>query len=523
MIHFMKKFILVSSVLAASIAFAQTPDKANINNIPPQELRARLREFLNSPSYSKELKQIEPLCELEPDSLDYSQTDGKPSRFVLQYLPKPDKNLSDDDKKLIEKVVKDPLLENFLGQHKSGIANTEQMKAIRNIMAVSPREKSAFDPVTEIVKKIDKVLEQAAPANSTELQDIKNAAGDVLNALNQGAVPSSGGPGSGAGAGSPGSGAGAGGPGSGAGAGSPVSGAGAGGPGSGAGAGSPGSGSGANSPGRVLAQRGLERLINDIDNRIAGTTPVDSTKPIANLSNESKALSSLRDRMISSLAPAPTGNSFPNYSKNNQYPDNCDCSCPCSYWALVTYCQPVVSYVKQGCFWNKRYVPFVINLPVYAWVQVLADPIYMPAAMGQPGIEKVSVPLNMNPEAAYQLGKQEYQDRNLGNALEYFNHTLSLQPDNAVAWHYRAVALFELGNIQMAQESAKRAGALFIRHPENKPTILADLERVQGDPRRFLVEHRQTITESEANTLARAELPKDLVARKNQMFASGKK
>ena len=509
MINFMKTFSLVLSLLVASISIAQTPDKANINNIPSQELRSRLREFLNSPSYSKELKQIEPLCDLEPDTLDYSHTDGKPSRFNLQYLPKPDKTLSEDDKKKIENIVKDPLLENFLGNHKGGIANTDQMKAIKNIMAVSPREKSAFDPVTNIVKNIDKALEKAGPANPTELQNIKNAAGDVLNALNQGAVPS----GAGAGAG-PGSGAGAGG-------GGPGRGAGGGGPGSGAGGGGPGSGT--NPPGRALAQRGLERLINDINNRIAGTTPIDSSKPIADLSKESKDLSSLRDQMFSSAASAPTRNSSPTYSQNPQYSGNCDCYCPCSNWVLVTYCQPIVSYVQHGCLWNKQYVPFVINLPVYAWVQILANPNYMQPAISRPIIETVSVPLNMDSGTAYQLGKQAYQDRKMGDALEYFNHTLSLQPENAIVWHYRTVALYELGKVQMAQESAKRAGALFISHPENKSTILASLERIQGSPRSFLVEYRQTMTESEANTIAKAELPKDLLARKEQMLASAKK
>ena len=534
MINFMKTFSLVLSLLVASISIAQTPDKANINNIPSQELRSRLREFLNSPSYSKELKQIEPLCDLEPDTLDYSHTDGKPSRFNLQYLPKPDKTLSEDDKKKIENIVKDPLLENFLGNHKGGIANTDQMKAIKNIMAVSPREKSAFDPVTNIVKNIDKALEKAGPANPTELQNIKNAAGDVLNALNQGAVPSGAGPGagpgSGAGGGGPGSGAGGGGPGSGAGGGGPGSGAGGGGPGSGAGGGGPGSGaggggpgSGTNPPGRALAQRGLERLINDINNRIAGTTPIDSSKPTADLSKESKDLSSLRDQMFSSAASAPTRNSSPTYSQNPQYSGNCDCYCPCSNWVLVTYCQPIVSYVQHGCLWNKQYVPFVINLPVYAWVQILANPNYMQPPLSQPIIETVSVPLNMDSGTAYQLGKQAYQDRKMGDALEYFNHTLSLQPENAIVWHYRTVALYELGKVQMAQESAKRAGALFISHPENKSTILASLERIQGSPRSFLVEYRQTMTESEANTIAKAELPKDLLARKEQMLASAKK
>ena len=524
----MKTFSLVLSLLVASITIAQTPDKANINNIPSQELRSRLREFLNNPSYSKELKQIEPLCDLEPDTLDYSHNDGKPSRFNLQYLPKPDKTLSEDDKKKIENIVKDPLLENFLGNHKGGIANTDQMKAIKNIMAVSPREKSAFDPVTNIVKNIDKALEKAGPANSIELQNIKNAAGDVLNALNQGAVPSGAGAGagagSGAGGGGPGSGAGGGGPGSGAGGGGPGSGAGGGsgggGPGSGAGGGRPGSGT--NPPGRALAQRGLERLINDINNRIAGTTPIDSSKPTADLSKESKDLSSLRDQMFSSRSE-PTGNSKPTYSQNPQYSGNCDCYCPCSNWVLVTYCQPFVSYVQQGCLWNKQYVPFVINLPVYAWVQILANPNYMQPTLSQPITETVSVPLNMDSDTAYQLGKQAYQDRKMADALEYFNHTLSLQPENAIVWHYRTVALYELGKVQMAQESAKRAGALFISHPENKSTILASLERIQGSPRSFLVEYRQTMTESEANTIAKAELTKDLLARKEQMLASAKK
>jgi TolA-binding protein len=517
MIHFMKTFSLASSLLVAGIAFAQTPDKANINNIPSQELRSRLREFLNSPSYSNELKQIEPLCDLEPDTLDYSHNDGKPSRFNLQYLPKPDKTLSEDDKKKIEKIVKDPLLENFLGQ--SGMADTDQIKAIKNIMAVSPRDKSAYDPITNIVKKIDKALEKGVPANSTELQNIKNSAGDVLKALNQGAVPSGPASGSGAGGGGPGS-AGAGGPGSGAGGGGPGSGSGGGGPGSASGS---GAGGGVNPPGRALAQRGLERLINDINNRIAGTTPLDSSKPTADLSKESKDLSALRDQMSSSDAPARTRISNPTYSQKPQYSGNCDCYCPCSNWVLVTYCQPIVSYVQQGCLWNKQYVPFVINLPVYAWVQILANPNYVQPTVSQPIIETVSVPLNMDSDTAYQLGKQAYQDRKMGDALEYFNHTLSLHPENAIAWHYRTVALYELGKVQMAQESAKRAGALFISHPENKATVLASLERIQGSPRSFLVEHRQTMTESEANTISKAELPKDLLARKEQMLASAKK
>jgi hypothetical protein len=75
----------------------------------------------------------------------------------------------------------------------------------------------------------------------------------------------------------------------------------------------------------------------------------------------------------------------------------------------------------------------------------------------------------------------------------------------------------------MAQESAKRAGALFISQPENKAIILANLERIQGNPRSFLVEYRQTMTEAEANIIAKADLPKDLLTRKEQMLASSKK
>ena len=194
-----------------------------------------------------------------------------------------------------------------------------------------------------------------------------------------------------------------------------------------------------------------------------------------------------------------------------------------TYWAMVPYYQPFVSYVKQGRLWNRQYVPFVINLPSYTWVQIFAIPNYQQPANTLPTIETVSVPVNMNPDFSYQLGKQAYQERKLSEALEYFNHTLSLQPENAVAWHYRTVALYELGKVQMAQESAKRAGALFISHPENKANVLASLERIQGSPRSFLVEHRQTMTESEANTIAKAELPKDLLARKEQMLASAKK
>jgi tetratricopeptide (TPR) repeat protein len=196
---------------------------------------------------------------------------------------------------------------------------------------------------------------------------------------------------------------------------------------------------------------------------------------------------------------------------------------PYTYWAMVPYYQPFVSYVKQGRLWNTQYVPFVINLPSYTWVQIFAIPNYQQPANTLPTIETVSVPANMNPDFSYQLGKQAYQERKLIEALEYFNHTLSLQPENAVAWHYRTVALYELGKVQMAQESAKRAGALFISHPENKSTILASLERIQGSPRSFLAEYRQTMTESEANTIVMAELPKDLLARKEQMLASAKK
>ena len=196
---------------------------------------------------------------------------------------------------------------------------------------------------------------------------------------------------------------------------------------------------------------------------------------------------------------------------------------PYTYWAMVPYYQPFVSYVKQGRLWNRQYVPFVINLPSYTWVQIFAIPNYQQPAITLPTIETVSVPANMNPDYSYQLGKQAYQERKLSEALEYFNHTLSLQPENAVVWHYRTVALYELGKVQMAQESAKRAGALFISHPENKATVLASLERIQGSPRSFLAEYRQTMTESEANTIVKAELPKDLLARKEQMLASSKK
>ena len=194
-----------------------------------------------------------------------------------------------------------------------------------------------------------------------------------------------------------------------------------------------------------------------------------------------------------------------------------------TFWAMVPYYQPSVSSPKQGRFRNKRHSPSVINLPVYIWTPIFVNSNYQQPAMSKSMIETVSVPVNMHPDFSYQLGKQAYQERNIINALEYFNHTLSLQPDNAVAWHYRAVALYDLGKTQMAQESAKRAGALLISQPENKSLILANLERIQGNPRSFLVEHRQTMSEIEANIIAKADLPKDLLTRKEQMLAFAKK
>lgn len=198
------------------------------------------------------------------------------------------------------------------------------------------------------------------------------------------------------------------------------------------------------------------------------------------------------------------------------------------YWAMVPYYQPFASSTKQGRLRAKRHAPAVINLPAYIWVPILVypnnqQPVHLQPVFNKPMIETVSVPVNMHPDFSYQLGKQAYQERNITLALEYFNHTLSLQPENAVAWHYRTSALYQLGKILMAQESAKRAGALFISQPENKAIILANLERIQGNPRSFLVEYRQTMTEAEANIIAKADLPKDLLTLKEQMLASAKK
>jgi len=198
------------------------------------------------------------------------------------------------------------------------------------------------------------------------------------------------------------------------------------------------------------------------------------------------------------------------------------------YWAMVPYYQPFASSTKQGRLRAKRHAPVVINLPAYIWVPILVypnnqQPVHLQPVFNKPMIETVSVPVNMHPDFSYQLGKQAYQERNITLALEYFNHTLSLQPENAVAWHYRTSALYQLGKILMAQESAKRAGALFISQPENKAIILANLERIQGNPRSFLVEYRQTMTEAEANIIAKADLPKDLLTLKEQMLASAKK
>ena len=198
------------------------------------------------------------------------------------------------------------------------------------------------------------------------------------------------------------------------------------------------------------------------------------------------------------------------------------------YWAMVPYYQPFASSTKQGRLRAKRHAPAVINLPAYIWVPILVypnnqQPVHLQPVFNKPMIETVSVPVNMHPDFSYQLGKQAYQERNITLALEYFNHTLSLQPENAVAWHYRTSALYQLGKILMAQESAKRAGALFISQPENKAIFLANLERIQGNPRSFLVEYRQTMTEAEANIIAKADLPKDLLTLKEQMLASAKK
>ena len=198
------------------------------------------------------------------------------------------------------------------------------------------------------------------------------------------------------------------------------------------------------------------------------------------------------------------------------------------YWAMIPYFQPFASSAKQGRLRNKRHTTPIINLPAYAWVPILVYPnnqqaVPLQPTFNKPMIETVSVPANMHPDFSYQLGKQAYQESNITSALEYFNHTLSLQPENTVAWHYRTSALYQLGKIEMAQESAKRAGALFISQPENKAIILANLERIQGNPRSFLVEYRQKMTEAEANIIVKADLPKDLLTRKEQMLASSGK
>ena len=496
MIHLIRTLSLASSFLIVSIVLAQAPDKANINNIPSQELRSKLREFLNSPSYSKELKQIEPLCDLEPDSLDYSHNGGKPSRFNLQYLPKPDKNLSDDDKKKIESIVKDPLLENFLGNHKGGIANTEQMKAIKDLISVSPRAKSDFDKIINATKEAGKALDELSPANPKELEQLKNTAEKLKSSIEQGAVP-----GSGSGGGGPGSGSGGGGPG--------------------------------NDLGKAIAGRGLERLIDGINKRINGTAPIDSSKPLVDLTKPTKNLEDQLAKMSNGISISPPVRipNVPNetygqvFTSNNA--DCCACPCISSNWVLVPYCTQFVSYVKQGCGFHKQYVPFVFSVPTYAWVQMIPYPSHYQttplSSVSQQDFPVVSVPANMDSETAFGLGKLAYQNNKLSESLEYLNHSLSLNPDNVIGWHYRAVAQLQLGQVKLAEESAKKAGAFFVSHPENRISTLSGLERIQGSARGFLVEHRQTMTESEALVIAKAELPKDLLARKEQMLASIKK
>jgi len=535
MINAFKFSLVFISFLACGTIFAQKSQKADINQLTPQELRSRLNDFLSSPAYAKELKQID--CEIEPDSLEYSNKNGSPDRFNLKYLPKTDKELSDSEKMKIENIIKDPLLENFLGNFKGGVANTEQMKAIKDLISVSPRAKSDFDKIIKATKEAGKALDELAPANPKELEQLKNTAEKLKSSIEQGAVP-----GSGSGGGGPGSGSGGGGPGSGSGGGGPGSGSGGGGPGSGSGGGGPGSGSGGGGPGdglgRTLAGRGLDRLIDGINNRIKGTAPIDSSKPLVDLTKPTKNLEDLLVQMSNGISiSSPVRSPNVPYETNSQFLTSnsagcCVCPCVFSNWVLVPYCTQFVSYVKQGCGFHKQYVPFVFSVPTYAWVQMIPypshyqttpPPVVSQPVVGQQDFPVVTVPANMDSETAFSMGKLAYQDNKLAESLEYLNHSLSLNPNNVIGWHYRAVTQLQLGQVKLAEESAKKAGAFFVSHPENRISTLSGLERIQGSARSFLVEHRLGMTETEALVIAKAELPKDLLARKEQVLASAKK
>ena len=463
----------------------------------PHDLIQRLREFLASPLYANELKQLDKMCDLEPETLTFSPKNGNPSKLEMNYLPKGNKGLTNEQKKQIEQTVRDVLLENFLGNFKGGVANTEQMKEIRKGTTISPREKSPFEPLIEDLKGIIKKLEGNPPANPAEIVDLNAQLKGIRNALGQGAVPSGGG-------GAGGGGAGGGGPGTG--------GAGGGGPGTGgAGGGGPG---GAASPAGSGNPDLPNRLINVADGQLRGraTTTPDTGRPAIDLRNEISRLGNYAKSLsipVRSAPPAASPQTTQSFTQGNN-----PCDCPCFTWALVQYCQPVVVWIREGCFCHNYMRPVVVHMPVWAWAP-MAVPQFrqaLPRLSVEPPLtlSLLEIPESTRAEEAFYLGRQAFQESQFADALKYFNFVIARETQHTLAWHYRAVAQKHLGLDKDARESASRASALFYLQETMRSQILIGLEKIQGADREFLVNKRRNFTPESSETLAKAELPMDI-------------
>ena len=512
----MRKFIFTSILFGAFGLFNNDAiaQKTSFQQLTPQEQVQKLKDFLSrKESFEKEFSELEKLCEIEAESLDCSFDKGEPVKFALNYKPKGDKSLTEDQKKQIEKVIKDPLMENFLGQ---GGVDTEQLKKIRGIMAISPRSNSPFEPLINNIKNINNKLANNAPTDPGVLQDLNNAANQIANAINQGANPPSGAPSNGSGGGTP-SGQGNSNPGNGSGSGTPGS-SGGGNP-NGQGTGS----SGANNPrpvisdqDRDLPRRMLGQLQDGLRRRITGNAVVDSTKPSVDLGKESKDLNSYRDALLNSLSSNQRSQQPLNSGSYPQVNSNYTSGCECIQWTLVQFCQPFIVYGKHGCIFKSCY-PMVIHLPVWAWVPNVM-PGYNQDFRNAPSLEikapsmvsTIMVSPNMNSESAYLAGKSAFHEDKFADAIKYFDFTLSKDSQHSLAWHYRAVAQKKLGLEKEAVYSAKKASALFNVQNENQKSILYGLEKIQGIERQFLSGYRNLLSPVESEALAKEELPYEI-------------
>ncbi|WP_020471913.1 tetratricopeptide repeat protein [Zavarzinella formosa] len=86
-------------------------------------------------------------------------------------------------------------------------------------------------------------------------------------------------------------------------------------------------------------------------------------------------------------------------------------------------------------------------------------------------------------------------------ALSVLTAATERDTDDVAAWYLRAVAERELGQMEQATESARRAQALELLGRDDSVTVARALENVQGPSRKFITEAAASLTVAEARVI----------------------